>query len=264
MPTLSAVMAIRLHDHGARPAAGSAAILPGPPLLFLHIMKTAGTSFRTMLQDALGMDAVYPSDRDLAGLPNGWYRQASDILATSEQLPTHRVLVGHFPAVLADRLPRRYRVVTFLRDPVQRSLSMLRHVGRMGGMTPAELIDTPLFAGRAIRDYQTRRLGTPEIDTSPQGPPVDDAMLDRALARLETLDFVGITERFAESCVEFDRRFGTDVAVRARQENVGRESPDELSELIPRIEPLVRRDQVLYERAVSLLASRCTPTLRAA
>lgn len=257
-------MVTRLHDHDTGQVAELEEPLPGPPLLLLHVMKTAGTSFRRMLQDALGMDAVYPSDRDLAGLPNGWYRKAADVLADVAELPAYRVLVGHFPAALAERMPRRHRTAVFLRDPIQRSLSMLRFVGRLRGSTPAELLDSPRFAAKAIQDYQTRMLGTPDLGAPPPGAMVDDAMLDRALTRLEGFDFVGITERFAESCAVFDRRFGTAVAARARHVNVGREGADDLAEFIPRIEPLVRRDRVLYDRAVELLVAREAAGHRAA
>lgn len=76
-------------------------------------------------------------------------------------------------------------------------------------------------------------------------------MLDRAIHRLETLDFLGLTERFADSCPLFDKRFGTEIARFIRRENVLHPKGSELAELISRIEPLVQRDRILYETAVA-------------
>jgi len=79
---------------------------------------------------------------------------------------------------------------------------------------------------------------------------VGDRMLDRAIRRLETMDFVGLTERFEDSCRIFDQRFGTRIARLTRRENVLRPEGNELAELISRIEPFVQRDRLLYETAV--------------
>ena len=39
--------------------------------LFIHVMKTAGTSFRLMLESALG-NALYPAKGELQSERNGW------------------------------------------------------------------------------------------------------------------------------------------------------------------------------------------------
>lgn len=226
--------------------------LEGPPLLFIHVMKTAGTSLRRMLQDSLGMDAIYPSDHDLEGLPNGYYLSERDIVEQYHTLRPHRVLVGHFVAVLSDRLPRKHREFTFLREPLQRSLSMLRFTSQIRGITPAELIADEKFMAKAICDYQTRMFGAGDIHGPARRKPADDATLDRAIERLSRLDFLGLTERFEESCHLFDRIFGTEVAGLARRENVSSDRWDEMDSLIPHISPLIERDNILYEHAMRI------------
>ena len=121
------------------------------------------------------------------------------------RIPPHNVLTGQVTAAMADMLPCPYRTATILREPVQRSLSML---------------------GQS-----------------------DGAMLARATRRLETLDFVGLTERFVESCALFDARFGTAVSRSVRRELVHRPEGSELAEFIPRLEPFLEHDRALYERA---------------
>lgn len=206
-----------------------------------------------MLQDELGPRWVYPGDTYLARLPNGWYPLGSQILKDFGRLPRHTVLVGHFTAALADMLPVRYSTATFLRDPLQRSLSTLAHFGSVLKITASALIDDPQFIAANITDYQTRILGADGVCDPHQVPVVDDDTLARAIRRVEAFDFVGVTERFAESCGVFDVRFQTRIAQSIRRENVLRPVGSELAEFIPRLQHLIHRDQMLYERAVARL-----------
>lgn len=220
-------------------------------ILVIHIAKTAGTSLRRMLQDEYGPRRVYPGDWHLERLPGGCYPLGSEMLGQYTRLPPHNVLVGHFTAAMADRLPRRYRTATFLREPIQRSLSMLGHFSRVHGVPVPVLLEDADFIAANIADFQTRILGVDGVCDPHQVGAIDDAVLDRALARLETLDFVGLTERFAESCAVFDDRFRTGLSRSIRREAVYRPEGCELAEHVPRIESLLHRDRVLYEKAVA-------------
>jgi len=92
--------------------------------------------------------------------------------------------------------------------------------------------------------------GSPHLRRIPDACyPHGSAMLARATRRLETLDFVGLTERFGESCALFDARFGTAVSRSVRRDLVHRPEGSELAEFIPRLEPFLEHDRALYERA---------------
>ena len=220
-------------------------------ILVIHIAKTAGTSLRRMLEDEYGPRLVYPGDFHLRYLPNGWYPLGSEMLRDYAKLPPHNVLVGHFTAAMADMLPRPYQTAIFLREPIQRSLSMLGQFSRTMKIRVPALLEDPQFMADNITDFQTRILGADGVCDPHQVEVVDDAVLKRALARLETLDFVGLTERFAESCAVFDARFHTGISQAIRREVVHRPEGGELSEYSPQIEPLLERDRVLYEKAVA-------------
>lgn len=228
-----------------------ATLLRPDRILVVHIAKTAGTSLRRMLQEEYGQRLVYPGDFHLNRLPNGWYPLGSEMLRDFHSLPPHNVLVGHFTAAMSDRLPVPYRTVAILREPIQRSLSMLNHHSKTMNMPVAKLLDDPHFVSGAITDFQTRILGADGVCDPHEVTEVDDKSLTRALERLETLDFVGLTEWFEDSCRIFDKRFGTRISRFHRRENVLRPEGDELAELIPRVEPLLTRDRVLYETAVA-------------
>jgi hypothetical protein len=220
-------------------------------ILVVHVMKTAGTSLRRMLQEEYGPRRVYPGDPHLNKLPGGCYPPAKALLESFRALPPHNVLVGHFTAAFADQLPLPYRTATFLREPIQRSLSHLVHGSKLLGTTPAKLLDDPAFISSRIADLQTRVFGAESVCDPQEVIAADETMLARAIHRLEKMDFVGLTERFADSCRIFDQRFGTRIAGRTRRENVLRPEGNELTELIPRLEPHLRHDRVLYETAVA-------------
>lgn len=219
-------------------------------ILVIHIAKTAGTSLRRMLQDEYGPRLVYPGDFYLARMPNGWYPLGSEMLRDYAKIPAHNVLVGHFTAAMSDLLPRCYQTATFLREPIQRSLSMLGQFSRMLKLPVSALLEDQRFMADNITDFQTRILGADGVCDPHQVEMVDDTVLARALERLQTLDFVGLTERFPESCAIFDARFGTGISQLIRREVVHRPEGDELSEYMSQVEPFLERDRVLYERAV--------------
>lgn len=218
-------------------------------ILFIHIAKTAGTSVRRMMQEEFGSCLVYPGDVYLRQLPNGWYPLGSEMLRDHAKIPPHNVLVGHFTAAMADMLPCHYHVATFLREPVQRSLSVLGHFSRALGIPVSGLLNDPEFVSQNVTDFQTRVLGADAV-CDPHGvQAVDDAVLARALERIDTLDFVGLTERFHESCMLFDQRFRTGMSRLIRRDAVNRPEGSELSEYIPQLIPLLERDRLLYARA---------------
>lgn len=243
-------------------------IPPGPPILFLHMPKTAGTSVRKMLQASLGMNAVYPSDEELQRRPSGYYPSESEILESYPSLPRYFVLAGHFLATFVEQLPIAHRTAVFLRDPVCRSLSTLAHFHRTSGVTPDQLLDDPIFVEHHIRNFQTAVLGKKYGKIRDK---VSSRTFDDALVNLDSFDFVGLTERFAESCKLFDTVFGTVLQSVIVKENVLRPRGTELSDLIPRILPLVELDQRLYEHATARFRmeaagaqSPATPLRRAA
>jgi hypothetical protein len=221
-------------------------------LLVIHIMKTAGTSLRWMLDEELGPGGVYPNDADLDRRRKRWYPKVREIIDGFDDLPPHRVLIGHFPASIRDALPVAYQTATFLRDPIQRTASMLTHRRRMSGLGPVpfeQLLDDRRLVEDQVADYQTKVLGMGLRHVNRPWP-TDDETLNTALDRLAEMEFVGLTERFAESCEIFDRRFATRISSRMRRDNAYRSTSDLPDHLVQRITPLVERDLELHRIAL--------------
>lgn len=226
----------------------------GGRILFIHISKTAGTSFRRVLEKEYGRRQVFPGKRYLKYLPNRDYMQGGEIVRNYDGIPSHKVLAGHFTANISQMLPPVYRQAVFLRDPVQRSLSALAHFSRSRDVPVSRLLDSTEFMVENICDYQTRILGAVAGCDPSEAGAASDSMLAMAIQRLEAMDFVGLTEHFAESCRIFDQKFHTRVSRYVCKTNVLRPTGGELSEYASAILPLVKLDTLLYEKAVSRFA----------
>jgi hypothetical protein len=223
-------------------------------LLVIHVAKTAGTSFRKTLQDEYGEKLVYPGNHYFKKIEE--YIQGDEIVKNFNGLPKHKVLIGHFTAEIVNKIPNKYLVASFVRDPVQRSLSTLAHFCRSfqkkGKIVSAsDLMNDDEFLACHITDFQTRVFGAEGINNPNEVRLIDDELLKRAIRRIETLDFIGLTESFTDSCRVFDKIFSTRISRFTRRENVLRPQGTELAEHIPRIEQLVQRDRILYDAAVA-------------
>lgn len=85
-------------------------------LVFLHIQKTAGTSLQQMLTESFGAKNVFTSVEDTLHLH------------CPGELSTYSVFSGHFNYDSLRYIPRANpSVITFVRDPKQRLLSLYYH-----------------------------------------------------------------------------------------------------------------------------------------
>ncbi len=110
---------------------------PRPPIFFLHLPKTAGMTVRLFLENQ------YPVDRMLPA--SDWRELVSADLA---RINDYRLFQGHFTPGLLDLLPAEIMSVVFLREPVARTISHLKHLRRDPNFHPAH----HLAAGRSLDD----------------------------------------------------------------------------------------------------------------
>jgi len=129
-----------------------------------------------------------------------------------------RVVTGHFPLCTAELLDAPFTTMTILREPVERTLSQLRHRRET---TPAdrdtpleELYEEPIRLHGLIHNHMVKMLSlTTEEMTEGTMTRVEFTTdrLERAKANLTTVDVVGLQEHFEDFCDRLATRFGWDL-----------------------------------------------------
>ena len=199
----------------------------------IHLPKTAGLSFRAVLQNVYGEERVCHLNRPTVKDNNG---------VSSKIIPNGtRALIGHYTFSEVSNLLSETGapLVTWLRDPVERVLS-----------------NYYFFIKRINNEDGNPRRGETLIEYS---------RLDGSRNRmsdfldgisLEELSFVGITEHFAEDLKEMSSKLGWPKVAEPPRVNDNNEyrslaaPPDE--NVLSEIKRLNQRDILLYEEALRL------------
>lgn len=209
-------------------------------LISVHIPKTAGTSLRFALQEAYGIRFLtdYKDDRPLVNgieVERERLRVREDIQRFWPEIKSrYDVVHGHFRAdkYLFDR--DNIRLATFFREPISRTFSLYHQVQRPTPDRQAPPAAPPyeVFASRPEMVYYY------------------ELYLDKL--QPEDFDFVGITERYAESIALFNRMFDKELDVKELNKAGGEREIPELPDAFHRpniivYEKALRRFDTLYK-----------------
>lgn len=184
---------------------------------FIHVMKTAGGTLRRQILANFDRAEVYPFF--LRHLDPDLKAANFDLAILTSLLPEDRdrarVFTGHFPFVAVELLGMELTTITILRDPVDRTLSYLRHCKRYHDrhrdLSLEEIYEDPFFHPSFIKDHQAKLFAFTAADRPKSymdALDVDASRLELAKANLETVDVVGTQDRFEELLSELHRRFG--------------------------------------------------------
>jgi hypothetical protein len=186
-------------------------------LVFVHIPRTAGSTFVGVLDKNYGAEAVLR-------LYGSTFGEELRMLA-SDELSRVRAVTGHFYFGLHVDVSRPCRYVTFVRDPVSRIVS---HYHFVRGQPDHYLHDEAfrLSLGEYVRfcgaaepnNDQTRLLAGREMAASDGTSSAD--MLPVAKRNLDRHAVVGLTEAFDASLLLMRNAFGWKRALYV-QDNVG-------------------------------------------
>jgi hypothetical protein len=206
---------------------------PAPKFFFVHIQKAAGTSLIFRLRKQFGRAAIYPPMSD-----KGNVAAVITVDHLLQRWRTHRdttrVVTGHFPLCTVELLDGDFITLTVLREPVERTLSYLRHHRKV---TPAEanrpledIYDDPLRFNGLIHNHMVKMFSLrreemsdgvlTQVDFTPEH-------LDRAKENLAQVDAVGDQASFEDFVAELVERFGWRLG---GLQHVNRTNPVEISE----------------------------------
>ena len=229
-------------------------------LAFVHIPKTAGTWFTSFLMQHFSQDEIAPP---LYSSPE----------STDFSAPSKRLFAGHF-RLIAINTKRPMRVVTFLRDPFERTASHYRSWHHKENFDEAwraaaseqvaeavewaqkssyeEFVrsDNPIVQS-CIRDAQTNFLTSCPDPSHPEH-------LRSALRNLEEkFFFVGLQEFSAESIQLFSYQTGSMSEPEFSKSNMSEPYDVTLSAAgRERLLDLLRNDLVIYEAGLRLFKRR--------
>lgn len=216
--------------------------MPDPQcLLFLHIPKTAGTSFRLGAIKTLGANHCHfdygRRSPETSALVRDHVYEKPDLFRFGGELARAdcRLLAGHFSYPKFGPLFRSDRVLSFCREPELQLMSHYAHSTRHNGDTRslAEFLASPSGAGCQTRVFR----GIP----------------------LEAVGFIGVTNRYDESLRVLRHDYGLDI--KSMRANANPDKADEQAYEVPAevneaYAAAVAQDAGVYRRANALLDKR--------
>jgi hypothetical protein len=235
---------------------------------FVHVMKTAGTTFVRQLQEQFPPEAIYPC-RTIDWITEHDFEAYVNIPRLLALPPARRaeieVYTGHFPYTVCELVAPGSTTLTILREPVARTISVLKHFKRVeprfGECALEAIYDDRQIFRFFVENHQTKVFSLVPEDNEQAincGLTMDDTRYERARRNLAQVDVLGLTEAYDDFVLDTQRRFGwwpggADLEMRS---NVSTEAWDVGPSFRARIAADNAYDVALYEFARELVTQR--------
>lgn len=230
---------------------------PDQPIFFIHIPKTAGTSFRNMLFRVFDQEVSFPNLEDLGQNQGNYptFEAVKTILPKAKR--DIRFFTGHYPYVAGQLLNQPVQYYVFLRDPMERTISNLLHFQRNypanQGLSLIEVFENHR---EHLQNLQTRFLSitNPEQISEFYRPDlIGESHLELAKTNLKKCTFIGITEKFPESIAIAELLLGAKLGHHLKRNVAPTATKQQLdSALMEKISPYLTLDQDLYDYGLNL------------
>ncbi len=184
------------------------------PVYFIHIPKTAGTTFLRLLYASEDHALIFPNAYEHFIKNHGQHLHPKDIMgdeALKKELQYRKWIVGHFTYPMIHDLSTDPKMITFLRKPFDRIVSEIAHL-------KTRSVD---YSHLTISEIITRRkeiMGCRSATSFGYVPRLQN--LDEAIEHLHQCTFVGLTEAYQESLEKCNQLMDTRFKASTHQ-NVG-------------------------------------------
>lgn len=187
------------------------------PIVFIHIPKTGGTTFHSVLHRNFPPPSIYPDLSLDFPTPTDYNRQFQPEIAKN-----YRLIMGHYDYRISERLAEHTDIISisFLRQPIERVISLHRYWKRNNNRwsqpifesqikesTLESFLQQPLLNADTI-NFQTRQLAGYAWDRDYKSIS-EDELLEKAKFNLKNnIAAFGIMEHYDDSLYLFYHRFG--------------------------------------------------------
>jgi hypothetical protein len=223
------------------------------PFFFVHIMKTGGATLRQHIYSNYERGEVFPVPK-VDDMDRTWLLEYL-LSLPPERAATLRGYMGHYPYVASQLLDLDPVTFTVLRDPVERTISYLKHCKRYHeqhrDLTLEQIYRDPFAFACFVENHQTKIFSMTvddHIESYMDVIEIDERRLELAKANLEQVDVLGIQEQYQEFVDELRDRFGWRFD-RAGNRRVSREEWDVSASFRKQIADDNAADLELYEHA---------------
>jgi hypothetical protein len=257
---------------------------------FVHVMKTGGTSLVLHMLANFAPEEVYPSEKLDRRRPDDPepYASIADLRALGPgRRASIRLYTGHMPFMMRELIGPDVVTLSLLREPVARTVSVLKHFKRLFPVYSAqsldEVYDDPFVFHHFVENHQTRmfaltsddaprafasNISYREIRAALDDPAtrragaeravvaIDDARLELAMRNLARVDVLGVSDDYPAFAERLHARYGwwPDGLNFAARAHVSTEPWNVTDALRERIAADNAYDIALYARATELVA----------